>query len=295
MQCASGHENPVGQAFCGTCGVPLSHDAHPVGSQPVDPPMASPPAADSNVSEGVPRVFPAGPPTSAPPGSPEGSDFLPGGYRYTATSEVPSGGSAPNSRRLVAVLAAGVAVLAVGVYLLTRSTDSHDDRYLQALTAAKVRSSFPTDSAAILKAKSVCEEFDRTGDPRGGQAEKIGVQFYCPKWSKDFKILETATITGTFAIYDSDYYLDDGDPCEGEGGYGDLNSSTQVVLKNGDGDQLARTDLDSGEYRDYTCEFTYEFKVTEGEDTYLLSVGDRGESSYEWTELKDGPALTIGL
>lgn len=193
---------------------------------------------------------------------------------------------------LVAIVA--IAVVAGGFVAYSMGKASTDDKYLDALTEAKQRTEFPTDAAAVLHAKSECEKFDRSGDPRGGQAEKIGVSYYCPKWEKDFKLLETRTISGTFSLFDTDLYGDDGDPCEGEGGYGDLNASTQVIVSNGEGDQLARTELGPGTLDTYTCEFEFEFEATEGEDSYLVEVGDRGTVSHTWTELKGGPALSIG-
>lgn len=304
MKCASGHENPAGQAFCGTCGVPLPKDVdeppQPPGAPapPNEPPLDEPQIASSSTG-GPPPVGPAfvadprdGKPyaTGAFAGvsPPLGPDQL-----SNATPEPASGSH--RGRRLIAIAFLAVAIAAVVSFVALRDTKSDDDKYLEALTEAKVRSNFPTDAAAVLQAKSTCEEFDQTGDPRGGKAEQVGVEHYCSKWKKDFKLLESATISGTFSIYDDDQYGDDGDSCEGEGGYGDLNSSTQVILTNADGDRLARTDLGPGEFSDSACEFSYEFEATEGEEAYVLAVGDRGETSYDWNELKDGPGLSIGL
>lgn len=312
MKCASGHENPEGQSFCGTCGVPLR-----VGPAPDSPPLSSGDERGDQPRAGATDA-PAGPgsipPWSAPPEATPydtaptpGPTFLPGppaGAGPAGPPTNPAWGAdlppapPPARSRKPAALALGavVAVIVVigGFIAFSMGRPSTEDKYLDALTEAKQRTEFPTDAAAVLHAKTECEKFERSGDPRGGKAEKIGVSYYCPKWEKDFKLLETRTITGTFSLFDTDLYGDDGDSCEGEGGYGDLNASTQVVLTDGEGKQLARTDLGPGTLDTYTCEFEFEFEATEGEDSYLVEVGDRGAISHTWSELKDGPALSIG-
>lgn len=192
---------------------------------------------------------------------------------------------------LIIVLAAG---LGVGVWWLSRSKT--DDRYLDALKKAGARDEFPTDQAALVHGRKACERFDETGDPNGGASERAAVQVLCPKWAKDFRFLETVRVEGSFEINDySEYWRDDdGDPCEGEGGYGDINASTQVIVTNGRGDALTRTSLGQGRVSDLSCRYEFEFEVTEGEETYVVAVGRRGETSYTFEEIKRGIQLSLG-
>jgi hypothetical protein len=192
-------------------------------------------------------------------------------------------------------LGALAAVVAGGVWwtLLRPATD---DQYIEALEEAGVRSEFQTDKAAVLRAQALCEEFDSSGEPKGGAIENAAVEFYCPQWLDEFQVLETTTITGTFEVIDADEYAyqSDGSYCEGEGGYGDINASTQVVVTNGDGDNITRTELGAGAVDGVSCVYEFSFQVTEGEDLYVVAVGDRGESTYTFDELKEGLGLSLG-
>ena len=159
-----------------------------------------------------------------------------------------------------------------------------------------MHSEFQTDRAAVLRAESICEEFDSSGEPKGGVVEHAAAEYYCSQWLDGFKLLETTTISGTFAVIDFDEYYssDDGDSCQGEGGYGDINSSTQVILSNGTGDIITRSNLGPGEVQDSICTYSFELEVTEGEESYVLAVGDRGESTYSFEDLKSGVELSLG-
>ena len=94
--------------------------------------------------------------------------------------------------------------------------------------------------------------------------------------------------------YDEYLYDDDGDSCRGEGGYSDINSSTQVVLSNGTGDIITRSNLGPGVVRNSACTYSFELEVTEGEESYVLAVGDRGEMTHTFDELKSGVELSLG-
>jgi len=191
---------------------------------------------------------------------------------------------------LVVLAAGGAAAYAVA------NRESDEDRYLAAL-AEVPEAEFPTPRAAVLHAESTCEAFESTGDPKGGPVEQVAVEHYCPDWAEDFRLLETVEVEGTFTVDDFDeyYLMDAGDPCSGDGGYGDINSSTRVLVTNAAGDTLARTSLGVGEATGRgECRFTFRFEATEGEDMYIVAVGDRGEQDYSFDELKDGPALYLG-
>jgi hypothetical protein len=51
-------------------------------------------------------------------------------------------------------------------------------------------------------------------------------------------VLEEAEVSGTFTVRSSDFSLcQTGSTCRPSGGYGDINSSTQVVVINGEGER----------------------------------------------------------
>lgn len=193
---------------------------------------------------------------------------------------------------VVTVLA--IAAAATATYLVVR--ESPDDAFLNAARDANILGDFPSEKAALVKARRVCGDMERSGDLSGGEFEKLAVSAYCDEFASDFIVLETATVKGTFEVVDSDEYAyyDDGDGCEGDGGYGDINSSTQVIVRNTSGDELARTELGPGEVDGISCRFSFSFELTDGEETYVLSVGDRGESTYTFDEILLGPALSLG-
>lgn len=205
----------------------------------------------------------------------------------------------PSGRRRVLIIALVVLMLAVvggggAVYMSRQGTE---EKYLDALAEEDLLGEFPTERAAVIAAESACEEFERTGDPKGSTAQAVAVAHYCPEFATDFKTLAVIEPEGEFVVRDFDEYLysDDGDYCEGEGGYGDINSSTGVLVTNGDGERLARTDLGPGEVDSGSCVFEFSFAVTEGEDQYIIAVGDRGEISFTFEELRSGgPQLSIG-
>lgn len=121
------------------------------------------------------------------------------------------------------------------------------------------------------------------------------------------------TVKGTFAISNGSYdatnefatanFQSDGSGgCEGNSGYGDLNSITQVVVADNHGKELTRTELGSGEQSGdststtATCTFTFTFKVKKGPSYYVVSVGHRGSSQYTFDQIQepDAVALVIG-
>lgn len=173
-----------------------------------------------------------------------------------------------------------------------------DENYLSALQEEGLSGDFAADRQALSNAEKVCKDLDDGAKAQGSEADKLGVDFYCDEYSDAFKILQTKRVTGTFEILDSDSHDNTiGGACEGDGGYGDLNSATAVIVRNSEGDEVARTALGSGSPTGLTiCEFTFTFELKEGEETYILSIGDRGEFSYSWNEitLPGAVALTIG-
>jgi hypothetical protein len=114
------------------------------------------------------------------------------------------------------------------------------------------------------------------------------------------------SVEGTFSIsngsYDPSNEFDDPNfssdgagGCEGDSGYGDLNSITQVVVTDNKGKEADRTQLDSGR-KDYgDCVFTFDFVVPKGPRFFVVSVGDRGSSQYTYEELKVPGAILLGI
>ncbi len=227
---------------------------------------------------------------------------LPAG-NATPTVDRAEASPVPRSNRswvfLVGGLLAATAVATLGAFLLGGGEKSRDETYLAALSKADLLSEFAADRAAIANATAVCTRLDAGDKPQGSTVDNIGVETYCADYLDCFKVLSERTVNGTFSILDSDSAgYDDGDSCEGEGGYGDLNASTQVVVKNNEDKLLARTALGTGTtyLNGLGCKFRFIVDLTEGEDEYLLKVGDRGLIGYTWDEITEPGrvALVIG-
>ena len=102
----------------------------------------------------------------------------------------------------------------------------------------------------------------------------------------------------TFALIDEVRALDEN--CNSSGGYSDISSSTQVILRSKDGVELDRSNLGifveplkigNGKRQ---CQWGRILKVKKGEEYYILSVGERGEFKFSYEELIDGVSLTLG-
>lgn len=263
--CPSGHPNPEEQRFCGECGAPL------------EPPVVPEAPASEGGTPGL-HVPVGGDPPRDTPGS----------------------RSMSSAKQLALLGGAAIVVLAVaaGVFILVKPGEaSASEQYVDAIKEAGLGGEFASDRAAVIQGEAFCEDANTTGEPKGGEAEQIAVEHLCPEWEEDFRLLSTITVDGSFEVIDFDeYYLsDDGDSCEGEGGYGDINASTAVIVTNTAGDVLDRTDLGPGSVEDSSCVFEFEFEVTEGEDDYIVAVGDRGETSNTFEELDSvGVQLSLG-
>ena len=111
----------------------------------------------------------------------------------------------------------------------------------------------------------------------------------------------TQTLTGEFRLYDEDLaFLDDGDYCSGDGGYGDIGPSTQVKLRDGKGESLATGNLGAGEWdsSNDSCVFMWELSDVPEEDFYRLEIGRRGELEYTLDEMRSNDwniETSIGL
>ncbi len=211
---------------------------------------------------------------------------------------------APSGMRgAVIAVVTGLVILAalVGGYLGFRKiTDpSADERYLSALDDFGLRSAFPADRAATTQGRRVCEELDAGAPVQGSRSDFVAVTVYCDEYEEPFKILEEQVIRGKLDLRDGVPRSDTA--CTGSNGYGDIRVGTDVVVRNSDGDELARTGLGSGETSgtNYTgsghvCTFGWQVTLLEGESAYLVAVGQHAEVAFSWDEMKEGPALTLG-
>lgn len=191
----------------------------------------------------------------------------------------------------------------LGSFTVLPTPEEQADEYYNNLQGANLTAQFTDRDAAVSAAQRLCKRLENGDPPEGSEADMIAVSAYCPTFAEQFAVLERQVVTGTFTIYDPDpsTYLpsitDYGSSCEGSGGFSDLGSSTSVVVTNAAGEVVARTTLGPGSGGYVTCEFEFSFELVEGEDAYVLSVGDRGEQEYTWAELTQPGAveLSIGL
>jgi hypothetical protein len=218
----------------------------------------------------------------------------------TAGAADPEPEGEPRRSRKPVVLGAAVvgvvAVAAIGFVAFSGGSDAESE-YLDAIDAADV-DEWATDRAAVNAGYLVCEDLDGGSAPRGSDADLIAVQHLCPDYEDAFRVLEQQIVSGTFTVFDRDEWLlsDEGDSCFPDGGYGDVNSSTQVVVRSGSSTELARTNLGSGQIGIFQgCQFSFDLSLTEGESIYIVEVGDRGEISYTWEEITAPAAIELSL
>lgn len=275
----------------------------PPESPPADAPFAPPGTAEAPSADGVPPYSPSlnppdgqTPPTSPPTVPQIGETGAPSDPPVAPTSGA-------NPKLLIAIGAFVVLVIVVGGIAALALKPSTEDTYLENLAATGSASQFNGDASAIAAGRRVCADIESgTEKPQGSAADKAAVDAFCPTFAEEFKPLETVKITGTFSLsdfstsaYSNSIEVTGGDTCSGDGGYGDINSSTQAVLTNQDGDEIARASLGEGKGTSMMCTFTFSFDVTEGEETYILAIGDRGESDYTWDEIRKPDAIALGL
>lgn len=196
------------------------------------------------------------------------------------------------------ILAAAIGVLviaAIGGVAYYLTTNSPEQKYLRALSDSGLRGEFAADRAAITAAENKCAALDNGEPPQGSEADRVAVEHYCPDYLDAFRVLETVSTRGFFTIKDYGTYFGSDKPCEGEGGYSDINASTQVVVTNENGDELARTQLGPGRIVSGTCQYAFDLDLREGSKTYIVAVGRRGETSYTWDEVVTPEAINLTL
>ena len=97
------------------------------------------------------------------------------------------------------------------------------------------------------------------------------------------------TITGSLVLtneegYDEGYGASSG--CSGSGGYDDIDFGTEVVVRDGDGQLLATSMLESGEDDLLGCTFPFEVTDVPNADFYSIEVSHRGDLSYSHSEME---------
>jgi hypothetical protein len=103
-------------------------------------------------------------------------------------------------------------------------------------------------------------------------------------------------LSGTFSLTDSSKNFSAAF-CVGSGGYSDIRSGTNVVLKDGDGKLLATGSLGDSTGIGDTCTFIYSLKDVPERPFYTIEVGSRGDLSYSLEEMRNmgwSIALTLG-
>jgi len=182
--------------------------------------------------------------------------------------------------------------------VLSGGGKSDEDLYVEALDEAGANE-WVTESAAVNAGYSVCERFDQGAPPRGSATDLIAVEHLCPDYLESFRELANATVEGSFTVFDPDNFggMTAGLSCFPGGGFGDINASTQVIVRNSSGDELGRTQLGDCEISDPLkgCRFDFSIDLTEGETIYIVEVGDRGEISYSWEEIREPETLALSL
>lgn len=107
------------------------------------------------------------------------------------------------------------------------------------------------------------------------------------------------TINGelVLAYSDSSIAVTAGEACVGRGGYADLNSEADVVIKNEDGKIIATSKLGQGKIEQGACRFTFAVEGVPEASFYSVEVSHRGELTYSRDELEEdgwSVALNIG-
>lgn len=201
-----------------------------------------------------------------------------------------------------AAATAVIVIVAAVVWVLLRSqhrpSSPPDAGYLAALKDSGLTNQFNSDANAVAHGRQVCRRLEDGGPQQGLPVDKIAVDAFCPQFAQGFRVLETAMVSGTFVLIDSsgmDAITSDGELCAGADGYSDIGRDTAVTVKDGKGEILAATSLGQGKGGAAACTFSFGFPVTEGQDSYVVSVGHRGDFVYTFEQLRSrGVSIHLG-
>lgn len=100
------------------------------------------------------------------------------------------------------------------------------------------------------------------------------------------------TISGTLNLTDyGDGIFSTDTQCVGRGGYGDLSAGMPITIRDGSGNILASTQLNTGTFEGdsefvFSCDFNFSAEVPKA-DFYSLEFGRRGEFTYSFDEMKE--------
>jgi len=102
-----------------------------------------------------------------------------------------------------------------------------------------------------------------------------------------FKENGNINIAGTFTLYANSY--DENKPCEGDGGYSDINQGAKVTVRNGEGDILTVSDLGEGLADEFgaDCVFNFNLNDVPNSKVYQFEVSHRGEVVYSKQQLAE--------
>lgn len=134
------------------------------------------------------------------------------------------------------------------------------------------------------------ENFDSPSGQVISQAPKAGTSA-----KKDslvsLVVAEKPTLTGTFTLIDSEISRTL-DGCAGTGGYSDVKTGLQVVVKNEKNEILAVGALGddnnySGQHAQVACDFPFSIKDLPRATFYQIEVGRRGSLKYSFDELRN--------
>jgi hypothetical protein len=94
-------------------------------------------------------------------------------------------------------------------------------------------------------------------------------------------------IKGSLTLRDN-FYGEEGNFCSGGGGYRDIKSGRQVLVKDQKGETLATGELGIGKIISHNhCQFAIEVNGVRKAEFYTIQIGRRGDLTYSYQEMKD--------
>lgn len=189
---------------------------------------------------------------------------------------------------LLGLLAAGAA----GIWL----APSSEERYLDALEEQGLDDAFESEEDAVRTAHRRCGELDAGRETAVSEAERLGVEHLCAEHADELERLESHEFEGALLVMSlGDGSVDTtGESCTGTDGYEDIHAEAPVVVSDGKGNELARTQLGQGEALDEdSCIFGFTVELTEGSDRYEVSLGPHHLQTLTWEDLHNRHALSF--
>ena len=109
---------------------------------------------------------------------------------------------------------------------------------------------------------------------------------------EDYVRLIGHSISGRFVLHDDDLFVLTRagalqGSCWGQGGYDDISSGLEVVVKNADGSIIAKDELWNGKSTGYNeCTFPFLVENIRDSEFYVVGVGKRGSLTFSRAELE---------